>query len=69
MIKDKFFSMRMTSEMLDALKIEAAKNNRTVAGQILHYIKQGLETAWLAIGLWNFATIAKKKESQKTGCL
>lgn len=45
MIKDKFFSMRMTSEMLDALKVEAAKNNRTVAGQILHYIKQGLKTA------------------------
>lgn len=43
MIKDKFFSMRMTKEMLDALKVEAAKNSRTVAGQIVFFIKQGLQ--------------------------
>jgi hypothetical protein len=42
-IKDKFFIMRMTKEMLDALKVEAVKNRRTVAGQIVFYIKQGLQ--------------------------
>jgi hypothetical protein len=43
MIKDKFFSMRLPSEVLEALRVIAAKENRTVASQILHYLQKELD--------------------------
>ena len=40
--KDVVISMRMPSEIHQAIKARAAEESRTIAGQILHYLKQAL---------------------------
>ncbi len=44
MNKTKFFSMRLPPDIWEQLKEEAAKADRTVAGQVLYFIRQGLAT-------------------------
>ena len=44
MNKTKFVSMRLPPDVHDAIKAEAAKQNRTMAGQILHILLQHLES-------------------------
>ena len=40
--KTVFMSIRLTEELREQIKEKAAQNQRTVAGQVLHYIKQGM---------------------------
>lgn len=43
MKKDGYMSVRMPAAILDALRQAAQKDSRTIAGQVLHIIKQ-----WMA---------------------
>lgn len=40
--KDVIVSMRMPSEIHQAIKARAVEESRTIAGQILHYLKQAM---------------------------
>lgn len=40
--KNKFFSIRLPEDIAAQLRAEAQANTRTLAAQILHYIKLGL---------------------------
>jgi predicted DNA binding CopG/RHH family protein len=42
-IKDKYMTIRLPEALLTKLRKEADKNTRTIAAQVLHYVKQGLE--------------------------
>lgn len=42
-VKDKFLSVRIPESVWEQLKQQAEKDSRTLAGQILHYIKEGLK--------------------------
>lgn len=38
-----YVSLRITAELLTKLRLVARQNERTISGQIVYYIKQGLE--------------------------
>jgi hypothetical protein len=40
--KDRFMTIRITSEIDNELRQRANDNTRTLASQVLHYIKQGM---------------------------
>jgi hypothetical protein len=40
--REKFISLRLSSEMRTALLAAAEKNTRTISAQVVHYIKEGL---------------------------
>ena len=40
--KTKFFSIRLPADVATQLRAEASANTRTLAAQILHYVKLGL---------------------------
>lgn len=40
--KERFISLRLSSEMREALLAAAEKNTRTISAQVVHYIKEGL---------------------------
>lgn len=40
--KNDFVTVRINAELLDALRAQAHKEERTLAGQIIFYVKQGL---------------------------
>lgn len=40
--KERFISLRLSSEMRAALLASAEKNTRTISAQVVHYIKEGL---------------------------
>ena len=42
-IKDRYMTMRLPADVERELRKMAAANTRTLAAQILHYVKQGLE--------------------------
>ena len=42
-VKDKYMTIRLPETLLTKLRKEAEKNTRTLAAQVLHYVKQGLE--------------------------
>ena len=42
-VKNVFMSIRLTEELREQIKEKAAQNQRTVAGQVLHYINRCLE--------------------------
>jgi predicted DNA binding CopG/RHH family protein len=42
-IKDKYMTIRLPESLLTKLRKEAEKNTRTIAAQVLHYVKQGLD--------------------------
>lgn len=41
--KDKYMTIRIPESLLTRLRKESEKNTRTIAAQVLHYIKQGLD--------------------------
>ena len=41
--KTVFMSIRLTEELREQIKEKAAQNQRTIAGQVLHYIARCLE--------------------------
>lgn len=41
-VKNVFMSIRLTEELREQIKEKAAQNQRTVAGQVLHYVLNGL---------------------------
>ena len=41
--KERFISLRLSSEMRKALLAAAEKDTRTISAQVVHYIKQGLQ--------------------------
>lgn len=43
-LKDKYMTIRLPESLLNKLRKEAAKEDRTIAAQVIHYVKQGLET-------------------------
>ena len=43
MKKDKTMTIRLPAEVLQKLREQASKDARTLAGQVLHYVKIGLE--------------------------
>lgn len=43
MNKTKFVTLRLPEDVYLKIKEEAEKNTRTIAGQILHYLRQALE--------------------------
>ena len=42
MTKDRYMTIRLPSDVEAALRQQAQDNTRTLAAQVLHYIKQGL---------------------------
>ena len=42
-LKEKYMTIRISESLLNQLRKEAAKNTRTIAAQVLHFVKQGLE--------------------------
>jgi hypothetical protein len=42
MNKNKFVTIRLPEDVYLKIKEEAAKNTRTILGQILHYLRQAL---------------------------
>jgi predicted DNA-binding protein len=43
MKKDRTMTIRLPAEVLERLREQASKDTRTLADQILHYVKIGLE--------------------------
>lgn len=41
-IKDKFITIRLPESLLEKLREKASENDRTIAAQVLHYIKNGM---------------------------
>jgi predicted DNA binding CopG/RHH family protein len=44
-VKDKFITVRLPESLLNKLRDKATENDRTIAAQVLHYIKQGMSKA------------------------
>ena len=42
MTKDRYMTIRLPADVEAALRQQAQDNTRTLAAQVLHYIKQGL---------------------------
>ena len=42
MTKDRYLTVRLPADVEQALRKQAEANTRTLASQILHYLKQGL---------------------------
>lgn len=42
-VKDRYLTIRIPSDIDQQLRRLAAANTRTLAAQVLHYIKQGIE--------------------------
>jgi hypothetical protein len=41
-VKDRYMTIRLPAEVEHEVRIQAERNTRTLAAQILHYIKNGL---------------------------
>lgn len=41
--KTVFMSIRLTEELREQIREKAKENQRTIAGQVLHYITRGLD--------------------------
>lgn len=44
-VKDKFITVRLPESLLNKLRDKSTENDRTIAAQVLHYIKQGMSKA------------------------
>jgi len=42
MIKDRYLTIRLPADVEQALRKQAEDSTRTLAAQVLHYLKQGL---------------------------
>ena len=47
--KTVFMSIRLTEELREQIRQQAKESQRTLAGQVLHYVKQGVDNEKTAL--------------------